>query len=293
MKNWLVRTGISLPLIGLSGCLFHTHHLPIPKAPQVVQSVTADQLIDRLNQNWATIQSLDVRVEIQASRLKSAKGSETDYTAIPAIILVRKPTLLRVSGRVPVLGASMFDMVSNGDSFLLWIPSMNKAIRGPAVLHERSANILENIRPDVFFNAVGVQGLETDDFYTVASESETVEDPARKHLYVVPEYVLTVTRSMPARHHMRLVRVVTFHREDLLPYQQDLYDAAGNLETQIFYKGYMNFSGFRYPSQIVIKRPIEELRFILDVESATKNPKLTDEQFRIELPEGAQVQNLQ
>ncbi len=296
MNNWLVRTGFSLPLIALSGCLFHTRHLPVPQAPQVVQSATADQLVDRLNQSWAAIQTLDDKVEIAASKLNTAEGAEKDFTAIPAIILVRKPAFLRVYGQVPVVGTRMFDMVSNGDTFLLWIPSENKAIRGPAALHKRSANMLENIRPDVILNAMAVRGLDSDDFYTMASESETIEDPARKHLYSVPEYVLTVTRSSPNSHHMTLVRVVTFHREDLLPYQQDLYDPAGNLETQISYKSYRSFNGSQYPSQIVIKLPIDggqEWQFVLDVESVTKNLKLNDQQFQIELPKGTQVQDRQ
>ena len=33
-------------------------------------------------------------------------------------------------------------------------------------------------------------------------------------------------------------RMVTFHREDLLPYEQDLYDSEGNLETHVTYAGY-------------------------------------------------------
>ena len=37
------------------------------------------------------------------------------------------------------------------------------------------------------------------------------------------------------------MRVVTFHRDDLLPYQQDLYDSEGNLETEVFYGRYVDF----------------------------------------------------
>jgi hypothetical protein len=89
------------------------------------------------------------------------------------------------------------------------------------------------------------------------------------------------------------VRVVTFHRDDLLPYQQDLYDGEGNLETEVFYSKYADFGAGRYPSIVTIKRPIEGIQIELTVERVIENPKLTDEQFEIKMPDGVKVQNLE
>jgi len=285
---------LSLPLILLTGCLFHLRHLPVPKAPSIVQTVTPQQLVDRLNQRWAAFDSLDAKVEIQASELKTAEGIEKDIHEFPAIILVRKPEMLRVYGQVPVLGTRMFDMTSNGKTFTLWIPSKNKAVEGPAELHKKSASQLENLRPKFFYNAMVVSGLEPDEYYTVAADSETVEDAAKKHLFTVPEYVLTVMRQNPnpVSHQMALVRVITFHRDDLLPYQQDLYDSDGNLESQVFYGPYQNFGSLKYPSVITIKLPLISDQIVLTVESVKENMKLTDQEFQIKLPEGIQIQRL-
>ncbi len=89
------------------------------------------------------------------------------------------------------------------------------------------------------------------------------------------------------------MRVITFHRDDLLPYQQDLYDAEGNLETQVFYSDYADYGKSRYPASVTIKRPLEEFQVILSVENVEENMELKDDQFQIKLPEETTIQKLE
>jgi outer membrane lipoprotein-sorting protein len=206
---------------------------------------------------------------------------------------MRKPDLLRVLGQVPVLGTRMFDMASDGKNFTLYIPSKNKAIKGSNSLNKKSANRLENMRPGFFFDAMIVRGLEPDDFYSVTADTETVEDAAKKHLYTVPEYVLSITRHKPGSRRDTPVRVVTFHRDDLLPYQQDLYDSDGNLETEVVYSQYEDFGADKYPSVVTIKRPLEEYQIVLTVEKVAENTQLPDDQFQIKVPDGTEIQTLE
>ncbi|HME56882.1 MAG TPA: DUF4292 domain-containing protein [Terracidiphilus sp.] len=282
-----------LPLLLLSGCLFTTRKLPIPKAPEIVNTVTPDELVAQLNGRWDKLQSLNATVEIQASTLKSKEGLARDYTTIRGLILMRKPEMLRVYGRVPVVGTRMFDMTSDGKSFMLFIPSKNKAVKGANALKKKSDNQIENMRPGFFFDAMVVRGLGPDDLYGVVMDSETVEDEARKHLYNIPEYILSISRSKPKSQQLTTVRVVVFHRDDMLPYEQDLYDSEGNLETQVTYSDYKDFDSVKYPSTITIKRPLEEYQLVLTVESMQQNMTLTDDQFQIKIPEGTQIQNLE
>ncbi|MGA2351612.1 MAG: hypothetical protein ABSF70_14345 [Terracidiphilus sp.] len=283
-----------LPLL-LSGCsLFPTtRKLPIPKAPLITQTVAPDELVTRLNQRWQALESLTASVEIQASVLKSKEGVATDYTSIRGNILMRKPEMLRVYGRVPVIGTRAFDMVSDGKNFTLWIPSRNKAFKGPNSVKKKSANQLENLRPGFFLDALVVRGLEADDLYSVVADSETVMDAVRKHLFTVPQYVLSISRRKPGTQQLTPVRVVTFRRDDLLPYQQDMYDSDGNLETQVSYSGYQDFGGSKYPSTVLIKRPLEEVQVVLTVDKVVENQTLTDDQFVIKPSEGTQIQNLE
>ena len=261
----LAAAALLLPLLLLSGCLWNTHKLPVPKAPLIEQSAAPAELVRQLNKRWQALESLNASVEIQASVLKPKQGVATDYTAIRGIILIRKPEMLRVLGRVPVVGTRAFDMVSDGKNFTLWIPSKNIAFKGSNTVKKKSANQLENLRPGFFLDALVVRGLEPDDWYGVVADSETVEDAARKHLFTVPEYVLSISRHKPDSRELTPERVVTFNRDDLLPSQQDLYDSDGNLETQVFYYAYKDFGTGMYPTKVVIKRPLEDIQIVLTI----------------------------
>ncbi len=283
-----------LPIM-LAGCsLFPTtRKLPVPKAPLIVQTATPEELVSRLNQSWAALDSLNATVEMQASVMKSKEGLAKDYTNIRGIILMRKPEMLRVFGRVPVIGTRAFDMVSDGTNFTLYIPSKNKAIKGANSLEKKSASQLENMRPGFFFDSMVVRGLEKDDYYSVTADTETVEEADRKHLYSVPEYILSIMRRKPGSQELEPVRVVTFSRDNLQPYQQDIYDKEGNLETQVTYADYREFDSGLYPSQVIIKRPLEEYQIVLTIDKVVENMTLTDDQFVIKIPEGTITQKLE
>ena len=279
----------------LSGCslISTTRKLPVPKAPASIQTVSPETLVASLNQRWATLDSLNATVEIQTSVLKSKEGVATDYTTIRGHILMRKPELLRVLGQIPVLGTRAFDMASDGKNFMLWIPHNNKAYKGSNTLKKRSVNKLENLRPGFFFDAMIVRGLESDDLYAVTADTDMVEDEKQKHLYSVPEYVLSIMRRKAGSQELTPVRVVRFHRDDLLPYQQDLYDAEGNLETEVTYSVYQDFGTAKYPSSVTIKRPLDDYQVVLTVEKVVENMALTDDQFVVKPTEGTQIQNLE
>ena len=284
-----------LPSLLLSGCfvISTTRRLPVPKAPAIVQSVTPEDLVARLNQRWAALDTMTAKVEILTSVLKTKEGVAQDYTRIGGIILMRKPEMLRVLGRAPVIGLPIFDMASDGQTFTLYIPSKDMAYKGPATLDKVSKNQYENLRPGFFLDALVVRGVEPDEFYSVTSDSETIEDAAKKHLYFVPEYILTITKRVPGSHRDQVVRVVTFHREDLLPYEQDLYDAAGNLETHVTYRDYQDFGSGLYPGTVTIRRPIEGSQIVMLVEKVTENVALPADQFVVNVPPGTEIKTLQ
>jgi len=289
----ILTVALTLPVLLLSGCLWTTRKLPVPKAPPVLQTVSPEELVQRLNQRWDALNTLNATVEIQASVLKSKEGVAKDYTSFRGHILMRKPELLRVLGQVPVLGTRMFDMASNGKHFLLYIPSQDKAVTGSNELTKKSPNRMENLRPGFFFDAMIVRGLEPDDFYSVTADSDTVVDASKKHLLLIPEYILSITRRKKGTHELAPVRVITFHRDDLLPYRQDMYDTEGNLETEVIYSRYADFGGGMYPSVVTIKRPQEDYQAVLTVDKVVQNMPLNDDQFQIKLPEGTKVKNLQ
>lgn len=288
----LSATGLTLPLL-LAGCsLFPTtRHLPVPKAPPLVQTATPQQLVTQLNDQWDALHNLTATVEIQATELKTMEGVEKEFPSCRGYIIITKPRMLRVLGTY--FGVTIFDMSSNGNTFTMVIPPKSLVIEGTNTVTEKSANPLENLRPDFFFDAIAVRGLDPDEAYMVAADTETIEDVAKKHLYTEPEYVLSVMRRVPADHGQFVpVRQVTFHRDDMRPYEQDLYDAKGNLTTVITYSNYADFQAGEYPSRVVIKRPIEGIELTLTVERVQQNVDLPTDEFNVKIPDGAKLQKL-
>jgi len=280
----------------LSGCFLisTTRRLPVPKVPAITQTVTPDELVGDLNKRWNEMHSMTAKVEIQASVLKAEKGVATDYTTFGGVILFSKPENLRLLGRVPVVGVTAFDMASDGKNFTLYIPAKKMVYKGSENVKGTSKNPLENLRPDFFRDALVVQGLDSDDYYSVTNDQETVEDAAKKHLFSIPEYVLSITRHIPGSHRDKPVRVITFHRDDLLPYEQDMYDDDGNRETHVTYSNYQDLgSGAgKYPTTVTIVRPMENVQAILTIETVTQNVDLPPEQFKVNVPPDTEEKKL-
>ncbi len=271
-------------LTGCASLFVSKRKLLQPITPPSVQTATADELVAGLNEKWAKFESLTATVDIRASHLKTKEGVATDYPSFRANLLLRKPEMLRILGKLPVVQTTMFDLASDGKSFTLLIPPKNKAYKGLNASKGTSPNWYENLRPSPLFSAMVVKGLNPDELYSVTSDSSTEEDQAKKRLLQHPEYILNIVRRKPDSQELYPVRVVTFHREDLLPYEQDLYDEAGVLQTQVLYNNYQQYEGLNYPSKITLKRPQEEYELVMTVERVTPNPTLTDDQFQAKIP---------
>ena len=282
---------LALPLL-LAGCsLFPTtRHLPALR-PATVNSATPQELVSQIDQRWDGLKTMTATVEIQATEYKTAEGVQTveDFPSCHANILMRKPKMLRVRGTY--FGAVIFDMASDGSNFTVLIPHDNTAFEGPNTVKEKSTNPLLNLRPDFFLDAIAVRGLDPGNEYMVAGDSETIEDTARKHLYIEQEYVLSVMQPKTGPEKIPL-RVISFHRDDMLPYDQDVYDSEGNLESQIIYSNYAEFSAGKYPSKVTIKRPQEGFQLVLTVDDVNENMDLSDSQFQVKIPEGTTIKQL-
>jgi outer membrane lipoprotein-sorting protein len=293
-RNFLAMGLLAAPLL-LAGCssLFPMkRHLPVPKAPPNVETATPEELVQKLDQRWNSFNNLTATVEIQATLLKQQQGLATDYPSIHGWIVMEKPEMLRVVGQY--LGVRVFNMASDGKKFTILIPSKNKAIEGSTSVGKKSQNQFENLRPGFFFDAMMVRGLDPEDYYTEIADTETIEDAAKKHLYLMPEYVLSITRhSNNGSRRDKPVRVITFHRDTLLPSNQDLYDAHGNLESQVTYSAYKRFGDTDYPTHVIIKRPLEGIQLVLTVEKVDTDLKLPPDEFTVQIPPGTQIQHLE
>lgn len=285
---------LTLPLF-TTGCFVTKRKIPQAKPPGTILSAKASELVDKINTQYDAIHALNVRAEIQYSSINKVKGEQKDVTPFPTAILVKKPAMLRVLGFVPVVRSRAFDLASDGQHFKLVIPQYKKAYEGSNAITKPSKNPIENLRPDIFLDSLLIHRVEPDDLYSETATTKTQVDEKRKSLLEIPEYELSTFQRKTTSNELTPIRVVRFHREDLLPYEQDIYDAHGNLVTQVTYSDYQSFGypTMKFAGTIVISRPLESYQITMTIENIKMNEPLSDEQFQLKFPEGIPVKELE
>src|ERR1700693_5276235 len=164
-------------LVPLGGCLFRTRPVALGATAAQLQTATGIELVERINAEASKIQTLKATVGITASVGGSKRGTVTEYQEIRGYILARKPSSLRMTGLFPILQNHVFDMVSSGQEFKLWIPPKNKFIVGDNEEARPCAEPLGNLRPQVIYSALLLQAVDPQNELTVleASDGELID----------------------------------------------------------------------------------------------------------------------
>jgi len=279
----------------LGGCLFRTRTLDRQLSDRPLKAATQQDLIEYVNAEAAKIQSMQATVDIDASAADLKNGRVTDYKEIRGYVLARKPAMLRMKGLLPLVRNTAFDMVSDGQEFKLWLPTKNKFVVGSNNPGSNNTDNyqpdkrLENMRPQYIYDALLIPAIGQDEIAVLENGYETVLD-AKKHRVEQPDYELAVIRNGPKGWY--LSRRIEFSRTDVLPHRQRIYDQQGNVVTDVHYQDYKDYAGTTFPSTIEIERPRENYDITLSIIKMEINKALTDDQFALEQPAGADVVHL-
>ena len=262
--------------------------------PAQVLSSTLDALVKKTTDRYASIRTLNARVDVTAATGGGKEGKVTEYTSFSAYILLRKPDDLHFIGFLPVVGSKMIDMVTDGKSFTVVIPPRNRAITGTNVLNTPSSNPLENLRPAVFSDSLLIRSALPEDLVSLTSDERIYQpDPSRKYVVDEPEYDVGIFRTVTNSSELKTQRVIHIGRSTLLPYQQDIYNERGQLVTVASYDNYKLFGQTTFPSRITIQRPLDQLRLTLNISQLAINQALEDDQFEVpNIPASYQIQRL-
>ena len=273
----------------LTGCLFRTRTVERQLSTNPLKTATQERLIEYVNTQAAKIQSIQATVDIDASAGNPSNSKVTDYKEIRGYVLARKPEMLRMKGLLPVVRNTAFDMVSDGHSFKVSIPPQNKFVIGANNAEYQAEKRLENMRPQYIYDALLLPEIGADEIAFLENGYETVLD-AKKHRVEQPNYGLLVIRK--GSNGWYLSRRIEFSRTDLLPHRQRIYDQQGNVATDAHYLDYKDFGGTSFPNTIEIERPREDYDIALRMVKLEINKPLTDDQFALEAPPGAEVVHL-
>lgn len=282
-----------LAVLPTTGCLFHTRPVEDQYSKTPLKDSTQQGLIDSINQQADAIRSLKATVDIDTSAGGVKKGQVTDYKEIRGYVLARKPGALHMIGLMPVVRTKAFDMVSDGQDFKLWIPPKNRFVIGKdAVATPNTDQPMENIRPQNIYDALLIHRIDPNQEVEIAvmeNGYETLHDDKGRRI-LRDDYELTVIHKYD--NGWRMSRKIIFGRVDLKPHRQYIYDENLKVATDARYAEYKDFDGISFPSRIQISRPQEEFDITLNMLKVDINQMLTDDQFLLEQPPGADVVHL-
>lgn len=276
----------------LTGCLTHTRYVPKTRVADVIISTSLDAMARQLASRYETMQTFNAGVEISATTGGGLQGKEVQTLSFAGYILMRKPEFLRVLLLVPVVRTSALDMVSDGQNFKLLIPPRKRAIVGSNTVTTKSKNGLENLRPDVFFDSLFIQGPQEDEIMSMTTDIRVIESgKKKKDLIEEPAYALQILKR-PEGTQARTLRVIHINSTDLLPYQQDIYDKDGQVVTKAFYSNYQYYGNTPFPSNIIIERPRDHYSLTVSITKLTLNGHFDDDQFELKIPENIPIETL-
>lgn len=280
---------ILLAVLPLSACLFRSHPVDKPVVGPL-KTATQQELIDYLAAQAAKVQNLQATVDIDTNVGGAKKGKVVEYQQIRGYVFLRSPAMLRMVGLAPLVRNTLFDMVSDGRVFKLWIPTKNRFIIGRNDLPgHNSTQALENLRPHIFYDAMIIHPIDPQNEIAVLETQMEIVPDAKGRKIEHDNYVLDVVRKRDKD--WVLERKIIFSRADLLPHQELVYD-GGEVVTNSQYHDYRDTDGVNFPQQIQIVRPQEEYDITLTMVKLQLNQGLPDDKFVLEQPPGVDVVHL-
>lgn len=280
-------------LPALTGCFRVTRAVQRSHPPAAVFSTSLDQILKETQDRYDQVKTLNASVEVIASTGGDKQGKVVEYTALSGYILLRKPGDLRVILFLPIAHLRAMDMVTNGVTFKLSVPPKNRFMTGTNAAEPHSKNSLENLRPNVFSDSLVIKPQQPGELVSLTSD-ERIYRPASnpKDLIAEPTYELSFHTLVPGGTELKTLRVVHIGRGTMLPFQQDIYDKAGQLDTQALYENYETFGGVQFPAKITIRRPKDQLSLVLKINKLAVNTPLEDDQFELNPPSNVKVEQL-
>jgi outer membrane lipoprotein-sorting protein len=237
---------------------------------------TADQLVEQYNQQARAVRSINAGVELNPVAGSTYTGVIEDYHDVRGFILAQRPASIRMIGQAPVVAKNIFDMVSDGETFRIFIPSKNKFVVGPTALERPAKKPIENLRPQHLLDALFWKELPADK--TVLFE-EFDAAPTRY-------YILTQIRQADG---MEIARRIWFDRVDLSIARIQVYGTRGKLLADIRYADWQPAGELRYPRHMWLLRPHDDYQLEVRITKLTLNEDIAAERFRLEQPPGTEL----
>ncbi len=285
---WMAAT-----VVLASGCAVKKTRVQPAQVPLTLQAATKEQLVGRYNGVAKAITSLNATVTMKLTAGSAYSGVIEQYHEINGFILAERPKDIRVIGQVPVVGKDIFDMVSDGTTFHIFIPSKNKFLEGPANIERPAAKPIENLRPQHLMDAL---------FWPViASDAPVLFEEATESSSSF--YVLTVVRRASesaesrtanagvagAQSDWEIARKVWFSRVDLNVARVETYESGGKVSSDTRYNDWQPAGDSIYARQINVSRPTDDYQLKINIAKLSVNEPIARDRFVLKQPPGTEL----
>jgi outer membrane lipoprotein-sorting protein len=271
-----------------AGCITIKRRTEVKKEeirPQLESS--EENLLASYNGQVRAVQSLQATVDLIPSTGTTYSGVIEEYHDVPGFILAQRPATVRMIGQAPVVAKNIFDMVSDGKEFRIYIPSKNSFLVGPTALIRSSKKPLENLRPQHV-----VEALFWPEFPPTANVLFEQFD-----FSVSRYYFLTLLRQTESGK-FEIARRIWYSRTDLRVARVQLYGAGGKLESDIQYsdwepvpaaEGAPATEQASFARDIHIWRPQDDYKLEIKILKLTLNEPISPDRFELAQPAGTDL----
>ncbi len=268
---------VLLVALAACGCAASRKRAVPPEAVRPALTAAKGDLVARYDRQAEAIHSLNAAVEFEATAGSSYTGVIETYRRIGGFVLAEQPALIRVLGQAPVVRKDIFDMVSNGTTFRIFIPSKNKFVIGPTKLERPAKKPIENLRPQHLLDAFfwpAIPGGQTVLF-------EEADDPPNRF------YVLTVVESTSRG--PEIARRIWFDRSDLSVARIEIFGSGGMLLSDIRYRAWQPVGNLSFPREILVRRPHDHYQLEIDIKRIELNLPIPRTRFDLPQPPGTEL----
>jgi outer membrane lipoprotein-sorting protein len=268
-----------------AGCAVSRKRSVAPAQVRTALDASKPQLIEAYNAQAHATQTVNATVRMVPVTGSAYSGVIEQYHDVGGFILAARPAMIRVIGQAPVVAKDIFDMVSDGQTFRIYIPSKNRFLVGPTNLNRSAKSPIENLRPQHILDAIFWPELPPD---APVLFEESDEATARY-------YVLTELRGTGTG--LEIARKIWFDRADLRVARIYIYGPEGRLDSDIAYSDWQEAGGSTpagaagpaFAHEIHITRPQEDYQLSLSISKLTLNTEIAADRFVLPQPAGTEL----
>src|SRR3984893_15606934 len=285
----MVRATVAAYSCGCGGGAVKKAIKVAPEAKPIIRDANRDELLEKYNEIARGIKSVNATVELKPTAGSKYSGVIEEYHEVKAFLFAERPAEIRMIGQAPVIGKTIFDMASDGETFRVSIPSKKEFLIGSVALERTSDKPIENLRPHHLLDALLWPEVRKEESVLF----EEFNDETARY------YVLTVLRG---GYRTETLRKIWFDRADLQVSRLQTFGPKGVLLSDVHVSDWQPVVSDQqslasptpgavsaFPRQLRIERPHDDYRLDLQVIKLSLNEEVPLDRFKLEQPPGSDL----